>query len=75
MEASALRVDNSRTTHLAGTSIDRYDVELPAPACHTGIAGWDSRRLRASTAPVNCRRCLRLLERRQTPALLQETIF
>ncbi|MGI5274142.1 hypothetical protein ACQEUU_33755 [Nonomuraea sp. CA-218870] len=75
MEASALRVENSHTIHLAGTSVDRYDVELPAPACHTAISGWDPRRLRASTAPVNCRRCLRLIKRQQIPALLQDAIF
>ncbi|MFI7451391.1 hypothetical protein ACIBQX_28110 [Nonomuraea sp. NPDC049714] len=73
--APAVRVEGSRTVHLAGTSVDRYDEELPAPACHTGIAGWDPRRLRSSDAPVNCRRCLRLISRRQLPARVHATLF
>ncbi|MFI7467441.1 hypothetical protein [Nonomuraea sp. NPDC049646] len=75
MEISGLRVEGSRTVHLAGTSVDRYDVELPAPACHTGIAGWDPRRLRPSEAPVNCRRCLRIIARSQLPVLVHATLF
>lgn len=35
-------------------------VEVPAPACHVGIGGWDLSALEPSTQPVTCRRCLRL---------------
>ncbi|WP_219505337.1 hypothetical protein [Nonomuraea ceibae] len=73
--APAVRVEGSRTVHLAGTSVDRYDEELPAPACRTGIAGWDPRRLRVSLAPVTCRRCLGLVQRRQMPVPVHDTLF
>ncbi|MEO3889103.1 hypothetical protein [Nonomuraea sp. B5E05] len=73
--ARAVRVEGSRTVHLAGTGVDRHDEELPAPACHTGIAGWDPRRLRSSQAPVTCRRCLRLIQRLQVSVLAHDTLF
>lgn len=72
----ALRLDNSRVVHLAGTATDHRGETLPAPACHVGVAGWDPRRLRASTAPVTCRRCKHLLKARQITALpMQEALF
>lgn len=71
----AVRVDGSRTVHMAGTSVDRTGAPLPHPACNTGIAGWDPSRLRASQAPVNCLRCIRLAKRRQMPVLLAATLF
>jgi len=67
METVAVRLENSRIVHLAGTSADHRGETLIAPACHVGIAGWDSRRLRLSQAPVNCCRCRRLLTAGQTP--------
>jgi hypothetical protein len=35
-------------------------TQVPAPACHVGIGGWDLTALEPSTQPVTCRRCLRL---------------
>ena len=71
-----LRLDNSNVVHLAGTATDHRGETLPAPACHVGVAGWDPRRLRASTAPVTCRRCKHLLKARQITALpMQEALF
>jgi hypothetical protein len=63
--ARGLRVANSRVVHLAGTAPDHRGDELPAPACHVGIAGWDPRRLNSTTSPVTCVRCVRLIEARQ----------
>jgi hypothetical protein len=59
MENRGLHVPGSRTVHEASTSTDHRGEELPAFACSTGLAGWDARRLRFTTAPVNCLRCLR----------------
>ncbi|MEU4228318.1 hypothetical protein AB0F17_28825 [Nonomuraea sp. NPDC026600] len=69
----ALRLENSRVVHLAGTSTDHRGDELPAAACHVGVAGWDARRMHASNAPVTCCRCLRLLAARQIPARIAQT--
>ncbi|WP_219506073.1 hypothetical protein [Nonomuraea ceibae] len=33
------------------------------------------RRLRVSLAPVTCRRCLRIIQRRQMPVLVHDTLF
>jgi hypothetical protein len=59
MEDRGLHVPGSRTVHRAGTSTDHRGEALPAFACSTGLAGWDARRLKFTTAPVNCLRCLR----------------
>ncbi|GAA2685477.1 hypothetical protein GCM10010412_072520 [Nonomuraea recticatena] len=59
VEDRGLRVDGSRVVHRPGTAIDHRGEELPAPDCHTGIAGWDVRRLRFTSRPITCKRCLR----------------
>jgi hypothetical protein len=36
------------------------DIEVPAPACRVGVAGWDLLgALAPTTGPVTCVRCLR----------------
>ena len=65
METRGLRVGNSRIVHLAGTAPDHRGVELPAPACHVGVSGWDARRLNATESPINCHRCVKLIAARQ----------
>lgn len=72
---NGLRLENSRVVHLAGTSTDHRGAELPAAACHVGVAGWDARRMRASAAPVTCCRCLRLLAARQMSVLIAQTVL
>lgn len=44
--------------HRPTMSADHRGEELPAFDCHTGIAGWDARRLHYTTSPINCLRCL-----------------
>jgi hypothetical protein len=75
VDASGLRLLDSGTVHLAGTARDHRGEDLPAPACHTGISGWDPTRLVATEAPVTCRRCVRLLEARQGPQPSPLTLF
>lgn len=58
MEHRGVRVGVTGRVHRPGYSIDHRGVALPSPACNTGIAGWDARRLRFTDAPVDCLRCL-----------------
>ena len=37
------------------------EIEVPGPLCHVGVSGGELAALRPTTAPVNCRRCLRSL--------------
>lgn len=67
MNIHGLRLEGSSTVHLAGTSSDHRGENLPAPACHVGVGGWDPRRLKQTVAPVTCLRCRRLLANRQQP--------
>ncbi|MBP2703540.1 hypothetical protein JOL79_06970 [Microbispora sp. RL4-1S] len=64
-QARGIHVDGSGVVHLAGSSTDHHGEVLPSPGCNTGLAGWDPRRLRFTDAPINCRKCQRLIAARQ----------
>jgi hypothetical protein len=36
-----------------------FGVEIPGPACHIGVGGWDFTRFQPTSDAVTCRRCLR----------------
>lgn len=68
MEHRGLRVDSGGRVHRPSLVKDHRGEELPAPACSTGIAGWDARRLHWTDDPVDCLRCLRLGAAQVIPA-------
>jgi hypothetical protein len=62
-------IRRSRVVHAAATSKWMAGIELPAPACHVGVAGWAIEDLHPTTEPVSCRRCLRSQGHRAVPEL------
>lgn len=54
-----LSIRRSRVVHAVAMSRWMAGVELPAPACHVGVAGWAIEDLRPTKAAVTCLRCLR----------------
>lgn len=66
-------MDGRGRVHRPAMTTDHRGDELPAPACNTGVAGWDARRLRWTDAPVDCLRCLRRGPAEPIPA--QQVIF
>ncbi len=51
----ALTPSTGTVHHLSESSW--FGHRLPAPACQTGLAGWDPNRLEPTWAPVSCARC------------------
>jgi hypothetical protein len=49
--------------------VDWFGVDVPAPACHVGLNGYDFTRLQPTTDAVTCRRCQRLGAGRAAPVL------
>ena len=62
-------VRRSRIVHAVAMSPWMAGVDLPAPACHVGVAGWAIEDLHPTLEPVTCRRCLRSAGSRSAPAL------
>lgn len=51
-------------------------VEVPAPACHVGVGGWDIAVLEPTGSEVTCGRCRRLHpDEAATPGAEQTTLF
>lgn len=72
-----ITIGHSPTVHRTAHVDWIAGLTLPAPECHTNPP-LDPTRVRPSTAPVNCRRCLYLATRqrqRHTPDPRQETLF
>ena len=53
------RVRGSSVVHAVHTERWLADIEVPAPACRVGVAGWDLSALVPTTDAVTCVRCLR----------------
>lgn len=51
-------------------AVDWFGVNVPAPACHVGLSGYDFTRLQPTGDAVTCRRCLRLGAGRAAPAFV-----
>ncbi len=47
----------------------------PELLCHTGVSGWDPDVLQATSAPVTCARCLRILGAHIAPTSAQLLLF
>ena len=46
---------------------DWYGIELPVPACHVGVSGWDFARMEPVRTGVTCKRCVRTAAGRAAP--------
>jgi hypothetical protein len=49
--------------------VDWFGVDVPAPACHVGTAGYDFTRLQPTTDAVTCKRCQRGNAARAAPII------
>uniref|UniRef100_UPI003F495FB5 hypothetical protein n=1 Tax=Actinokineospora sp. CA-119265 TaxID=3239890 RepID=UPI003F495FB5 len=58
-EHQNLSIRRSRVVHAVAPSRWMAGIELPAPACHVGVAGWAIEDLWPTRDPVTCLRCLR----------------
>ncbi|MCG8920284.1 hypothetical protein L6E12_31395 [Actinokineospora sp. PR83] len=54
-----LSIRRSKVVHAVAMSRWMAGVQLPAPACHVGVAGWAIEDLRPTRDTVTCLRCLR----------------
>lgn len=75
MSHRGVRLGTGGRVHRPSTATDHRGDLLPAPACNTGIAGWDARRLRFTEAPVDCLRCLRMAGAAEYVPLQQLAMF
>jgi hypothetical protein len=67
------RVRGSAVVHQVHTERWIADIEVPAPACGVGVAGWDLLgALTPTDGPITCAQCLRAAEPDQLPGTAQQ---